>query len=129
MRRLMAVVAVVLGAAGMGVDDLSAAVRFQSPTGNLVCAILSDWEADAGVALALCQSRNDGFTVAVNAFGSRARGYPGGVGRQYSPVLRYGSSRSRWGLRCTSRYSGMTCVAIATGEGFFVNRDSWRWIG
>jgi hypothetical protein len=103
--------------------------RFQSPTGNLICIMDSGRDSPAGSAIVACQSRNDGFLIAINAAGKREAGYTEPAERQRMPVLRYGRSRAGYGFRCTSRVSGMTCRSVFSGRGFFISRDTWGWIG
>jgi hypothetical protein len=43
-----------------------------------------------------------------------------------APVLAYGHSIERGGLRCISSEAGMTCTNTATGHGFVISRQSYR---
>jgi hypothetical protein len=43
--------------------------------------------------------------------------------------LSYGSSKTVGRFRCTSALSGVTCVVIATGKGFFISRQLVKSVG
>lgn len=43
-----------------------------------------------------------------------------------NPLLDYGQSSALAGVRCTSRETGVTCTAAATGHGFELSRAAYR---
>ena len=47
------------------------------------------------------------------------------VGVGTAPVLVYGKRWAGGGLRCTSRFRGLTC-RNRSGHGFFLSRERWR---
>jgi hypothetical protein len=95
---------------------------FYSPTRNIVCHLYRTRPVEM-----VCTTMNDGFITIVRNDGLLWRGYnhgrwlyPGG------PVLPYGRSRIMAGLFwCDSRFTGMTCTALRSGNGFFLNRTSY----
>lgn len=95
---------------------------FRSPTGNIRCHHNPATDAIA------CGTLNDGFTVALSAYGGKARKIIGGTVYRWSggPVLGYGTFWSAHWLRCDSSYDRMTCRATQTGHGFWINRTSWN---
>ncbi len=123
----LAVCAVTLAAApapaGAAADAAAGAsgVLLRSPSGNIVCGIHfpNAWVASSGL---FCQTYQPAANATLTArgrvrtcHGSRCVGDPGD-----NPVrtLRYGRHLSRYGFRCSSRRTGMTCVLIRTGHGF-----------
>lgn len=114
-------------------------VGFQSPSGNIHCSLASD-EADSD--MARCDIVEATWSPPPRpadcdlAWGSSVS--VGGSGRAdfdcagdtvmdpANPVLRYGQASASGGVRCTSRESGMTCTASATGHGFELSRDAYR---
>lgn len=86
---------------------------FRSPTGNLRCEL-------RGAEL-LCSSANDGFIVILGETGGPVSA---GGGVDGGPVLPYGSIWSRGAFSCQSQTNGITCEN-ATGNGFFLSRDSY----
>lgn len=112
-------------------------VSFQSPTGNIHCAIFQDGEGAAARCdlLELVPS----FTRAPadcefdwgSAFGveDRGKGYlacvSDAVGDRGNPVLPYGEAVSLGGISCVSAKTGMTCTN-AEGHGFSVAKAKQR---
>lgn len=112
-------------------------VAWQSPTGNIHCAIFTD----RGEAFARCDmleltpsytrapagcDLDWGFSFAVD---SRGAGYLACVGDtvvdRYNDVLPYGQAVSLGGISCVSAKTGMTCTN-AEGHGFSVARAKQR---
>ncbi len=110
----------------VGVSSGSAASFFTSPTRNIQCGYLGAGESEVGVAAVGCTTMNDDAAMFIAADG--ARWTTTWNVTDYGRVLRYGRSRSLGPFRCTSRYTGMTCVIRWSGRGFFISRDTWRWI-
>jgi hypothetical protein len=133
MKRLMLGV----GLALWGAPALAEYTSWQSPTGNIHCAIY----ADQGGASARCDlidltpsyrspppgcDLDWGSSFAVD---SRGAGYLACVGDtvidRYNPVLPYGQAVSMGGISCVSAKTGMTCTN-ADGHGFSVARAKQR---
>ena len=112
-------------------------VSWQSPTGNIHCAIF----ADGGGVFARCDlleltpsytrapagcDLDWGFSFAVEG---RGAGYLACVGDtvvdRYNEVLPYGQAVSLGGISCVSAKTGMTCTN-AEGHGFSVARARQR---
>jgi hypothetical protein len=76
----------------------------------------------------VCTTMNDGFITIVRREGLLWRGYNHGRWLyQGGPVLRYGYYVVMGCLfRCDSHSSGMTCVALRSGNGFFLSRASYN---
>lgn len=87
---------------------------FQSPTGNLRCQI-------SGSTL-FCSSSNDGFGVSLPAYGPSTTGSGQASGGVTVP---YGSTWSSGLFSCSSDFDGITC-SNQSGNGFFLNRDTYR---
>lgn len=96
---------------------------FHSPTGNIHCRYFQN---TAGRKLACLTLNNNRLVVATPT----GRSYATTSSSYYYPaghVLTYGETwRVRGVYRCISRQSGMTCTAVQTGHGFFINRSSYR---
>ncbi len=87
---------------------------FQSPTGNLRCQVSGN--------VLFCSSSNDGFGVNLQSVGAPNTGSGIASG---GPSVPYGSSWSYGSFRCDSAFDGITCYN-ASGNGFFLNRDSYN---
>jgi hypothetical protein len=46
-----------------------------------------------------------------------------------APILRYGQRDELYGYRCTSAKTGITCVVIASGKGFAIDRAGVTKVG
>jgi hypothetical protein len=129
-----AILALVLLAAPAAADDY---VAFQSPTGNIHCAIYT-WN---GGAEARCDLReltpsytrrpagcdlDWGNAFAVGASGPGVLACVGDtVMDRGNPVLPYGEAVSLGGISCVSAKTGMTCTNAA-GSGFKVAKGSQK---
>ncbi len=135
MRRKAAVGALTLVVAGMLTTIASGTDGrfFRTPSGNIGCAIFggvlrcdigtgliprpprpAGCELDWGFGLTLGRTGRAGIVCAGDTVID-----PG------APVLRYGSTWRRVGLRCVSRTGGLTCTN-PSGRGFFLSRQEWR---
>jgi hypothetical protein len=109
--------------------------HFQTPTGNIGCVFgggqvrcdiaerswspppaPADCELDYGQGISLSARGEPSFVCA----GDTALGGPAPLG--------YGSSAQRGFLRCTSEQDGVTCTDIRDGGGFFISRQSYRFL-
>ena len=111
-------------------------VSFQSPTGNIHCAIFSGRYAgvrcDIGEYTPSFPLRpvdcdfDWGFAFVVDANGTAGPICASDTVRDLrAPILDYGRSFSRWGIVCRSEQSGMTCTN-ARGHGFTLSRRQQR---
>ena len=92
---------------------------WQSPTGNLDCAI-QDGEVDL-----VCTSSADGLAVSLPEVGpptTSATQGPAGEG----VVVPYGSVWQRGPFTCSSQTEGITCRSTASGRGFFLARGAYQ---
>ena len=92
---------------------------FRSPSGNLSCVM--------GDSLVYCQSLKPLHTVLMEE-GERPQvcdraGCPLDRSTNTFPILAYGNQTTAGAFRCRSDEAGVTCVAIASGKGFLINRD------
>ena len=96
---------------------------FHSPTGNIHCRYFQN---TPGKKLACLSVNNNRLVVATPT----GRSYVTTSSVYYYPaghILPYGQTwRVRGVYRCVSRVSGMTCKAVQTGHGFFINRSSYQ---
>ncbi|MCX7646596.1 MAG: hypothetical protein N2Z62_15040 [Rhodobacteraceae bacterium] len=111
-------------------------VSFRSPTGNIHCLMFSYPQPGVRCDLrelvpsfplrpAWCEA-DWGSAFEVLSTGPGAPVCAGDtVVMPDAPVLGYGQSLARWGLRCTSRETGMTCTN-AEGHGFTLSRRSQK---
>lgn len=120
-------------ALGLTSASTASAGYFHSPTGRIQCFIGRDvkrpWAACYNALTLRITARDDcgsgASVLAVRTTGRaviRAICNPWPRGRR----LAYGRSLSFWSLRCTSRFTGMTCRSLRSGHGFFLNRDGFR---
>jgi hypothetical protein len=89
----------------------------QTPTGNIICQF-SDTD---GIYCVIFSLRRD-----VKVFSSgrvRITGRAADPGEGANFVLRYGRSTSASGVRCTSRFTGLTCVSTTSGRGAVMSRS------
>jgi hypothetical protein len=111
-------------------SNTRASVIFTSPSGNLQCE-MSD---NADSVRVYCQSVHRPQSVILTAAGrlkicrsSPTRGCVGNYGENVKvKVLGYGRSLTVGRFRCVSRVAGVTCVVVALGKGFLINRDTVR---
>jgi len=108
---------------------------FQSPTGNIACAIIDgtarcdivqrDWSPPARPAS--CPSEVDfGQGLQVGS-GSGSFVCAGDTTQNPSaPKLAYGTASEKENFSCVSRESGITCTNTSSGHGFFISRQSYR---
>lgn len=96
---------------------------YTSPTGNIICAI-----AAANVS---CQTYEPPQRAVLYPTGKldlcRAASCPGnpGEGALFTKIP-YGRSVSAGPFRCTSAFTGVTCVVTATGKGFSIARQGLK---
>ena len=129
---VLALVSVAAALAAGAQEQRQAFELFRTPSGNIGCAY-----ATRGLALrcdilsglrpeptARCELDWTGLTLGATG---RARPQCAGdtaVDRR-APVLAYGRTWRRGGIRCTSRLAGLRCVNRAA-RGFFLSRAAWR---
>jgi len=116
----------------------SAALRlFQSPTGNIGCAVTS---GSLGISARCDIARRDwspspkpascqldwGQGVYVGATGRAGYVCAGDTTLDAGPHLAYGKSITLGRLRCTSLTSGVTCTNRRDGHGFSISRERVR---
>jgi hypothetical protein len=103
-------------------------VRFHTPSRNISCELFDDKTSHAEVACLMLSpqavvrlSPSGRVTICQHQPQNRCTGNfgEGGPFRQ----LAYGSSTKAGRFRCSSETQGVTCVVIATGRGFLINRD------
>jgi len=102
-----------------------------SPTGSIQCALGG---ANGGV---YCQTFEPDQHVSMDAHGkldichkTPNRGCAGNAGEDvHFTTIPYGSSFSLGGVRCSSAFTGMTCVITATGRGFLIARQAIKRFG
>lgn len=123
-RTLRTVIVTALVSAGIGAtaQAADAASYLQSPTGNIVCRAASTGD---GPNLS-CDVKSAGVSYNLNRYG---RAWIGGYhGYDYGQVARYGHAYRSRGFRCRTDQSGMTCISLASGHGFFLSREERsRW--
>lgn len=118
----------------MGLTATAGAVDgFQSPSRNIGCVISShalrcdigkkDWSpppkpADCSV--------DWGYGVSLDTHGKAQFICAGDSARLVGPVLSYGETAQRGRFRCKSKVSGMLCVNLRNGHGFFLSRQRVR---
>ena len=99
---------------------------FHSPSGNIECEVAA---ADLRGTYAYCQTFVRPRSVKLSATG-RMRVCTGtgclGNGPENALTLRYGRSVRLGPFRCTSLLSGMRCMAVRTGHGFLISRESLK---
>jgi hypothetical protein len=132
--RLLPLAALALAAAPARAQDY---ISFQSPTGNIHCAIYL-WDEGTTARCDLMQLTPSytrrpagcefdwGSSFAVD---SRGKGYlacvSDAVADRRNPVLPYGQAASLGGISCVSAKTGMTCTN-AEGHGFSVAKAKQR---
>jgi hypothetical protein len=132
MRMLVSIATGVIVAAGclMGMPQASAndlacfsgtRCYFVSPSRNLSC----EMHTDGGPASAYCQSNSAVQSVTMDAngnitpcIGNQCMGDPA----MDTPTLAYGQTARLGPFVCLSDTDGVTCT-VASGRGFFINRD------
>jgi S1-C subfamily serine protease len=91
---------------------------FQSPTGNIRCAYLSQ----TGVA---CMTLNNGLGVFLRSFDrSYYLDQPYAFNPPAGRALAYGVTWSNSSFRCSSSTEGIECWSTLTGHGFIISRDT-----
>lgn len=77
---------------------------------------------EAGVVCTSTSGPEAGYAVVLTASGRRWTGY---AAHRWifdaGPRLYYGSSRSRFGIMCSSRTTGLRCVQLSSEHGIFVS--------
>lgn len=132
-------VAVLAGLAVSPAARADSITNFQTPSGNIHCALI---EGDEGGMVDCEMLAIDSFTLPLKRpadceldWGQRFEltedqgpamsCYGDTVRDPNSPVLRYGKSKSAANITCTSEKSGLTCIDGA-GHGFTLSRASQR---
>ncbi|MFL5963092.1 MAG: DUF6636 domain-containing protein [Gaiellaceae bacterium] len=117
-RWLLAIILVATASPAALASDWSG---FQTPSRNIVCnGSSSQLDCVVFSASPTCQR-----TWSLRRIGRASlHCYYANIGTDV-PVLGYGRAVSRFGVRCVSRRSGLTCTNTA-GHGFFLSRDSQR---
>jgi hypothetical protein len=110
-------------------QSVSAAINFQSPTGNIDCQLGGTY---AYAATAYCQASVPAATATLkpsgalqNCYGTHCLGNPPSVGVK---TAQYGTSESVAPFRCVSAVTGMTCLTT-DGVGFKMSRSGIARIG
>jgi hypothetical protein len=108
----------------------STSVGFFTPSHNIVCSMSDNGSSQAGV---FCDIYNPAAMASLSADGhvtiNRSGAGNFGEGERRFHMLRYGSSKRVGRFRCKSAFTGVTCVVIATGKGFFLSRQSLKAVG
>ncbi len=121
-------------------------VQFQSPSGNIFCAMSDGNGGQGGVSCEIgehnyllspapCEHSAWGDRFALEQGGAPVMachndtirpsyGFPGL--NPNVPILAYGQTRSVGAITCDSEPSGMTCTDIGTGRFFHVSRESYQ---
>ena len=91
---------------------------FSSPSGNILCVFT---RSGPGVE---CRTANNNRSAWLRRSGKWTTYINSRTPSLRGPVLAYGRTKSRAGIRCTSRTSGIRCVA--RGSGFLIARSKIR---
>jgi hypothetical protein len=107
--------------------------RFYTPSRNIACEMSDNDTAQAGIGCimqkppALASLKVSGLATICQHQALKCTGNLGDNPSLPAPrELAYGSSVTVGRFRCTSASTGVTCVVIATGKGFFISRQSVR---
>jgi hypothetical protein len=110
--------------------------RFYTPSRNIACEMSDNGTAQAGIGCimqkppALASLKVRGVATICQHQALKCTGNLGDDPSLATPrELAYGSSVTVGRFRCTSASTGVTCVVIATGKGFFISRQSVRTVG
>ena len=132
--------AAVIGPLDMGPNS-SGYVAFQSPSGNIMCAIyddgdiaegrcdIADWHYQAPPQTQNCEGGDfQGGVATIAAAGPGIVGVCAGdtVADRTNPVLAYGKNAGLGRFGCHSAENGVTCANLATDHGFRLSRDSYQ---
>ncbi|MEW6583174.1 MAG: DUF6636 domain-containing protein [Actinomycetota bacterium] len=103
-------------------------VGFHTPSRNIHCVMTSDGLVQCWVLSSACRGEGGGLFAHSWAFspGRRPTRFCPGDFVPGTRSLGYGRSITLGGSRCTSRTSGVTCVRLRTGHGFFLSRARQR---
>ncbi len=130
----------VIGPIDMGANS-SGYVAFQSPSGNIMCAIfdggdfaearcdIRSWNYPAPPATQDCGPADfSAGTAEIGAEGSGVVGACAGdtVADPNNPVLAYGHNAGIGQFGCHSAENGVTCANLRTQRGFRLSRDSYQ---
>lgn len=124
--RLAPVIALVIASpvVAAAAPAAAAVASFHSPSGNIQCEV--GWKRAGVGTYAYCQTSTPARSVKLRRSGSylicRGSGCIGD-GPEDAFTLAYGRSLRVGGFRCTSRTTGISCVVIASGEGFRIARQ------
>lgn len=105
-------------------------VGFYTPSRNIVCSMFDNGSSNSNV---LCDMYRPAAMAQIlaNRRVTIHRGEAGnfGVDERSFHLLPYGSSATAGRFRCKSALTGVTCVVIKTGKGFFMSKQSVRAVG
>jgi hypothetical protein len=110
-------------------------VRFYTPSRNIACELIDNGTSQSGVGCimqsppAIARLGVSGRVSICQHQGQRCTGNLGDEPSIPNGKLRYGSSKTVGRFRCTSAFTGVTCVVIKTGRGFFISKQSVRVVG
>jgi uncharacterized membrane protein YgcG len=90
-------------------------VGFQSPTGNIRCAVESDDHTQL-----LCKTINNGDAIDLDAYFQADTYITASI--PLEPVLAYGKVWSSANFYCWSRFTGVTCRSLHSKNGFEIDR-------
>ena len=116
--------------------DLST-VRFQTPSGNIVCGYpssSSSFLCAIGSGLVpepshdVCPVDWIGVFIQANAYAGPACAGDPGISREPAEVLAYGKTWALDGVTCLSRSTGLTCHD-ESGNGFTLAKEGWSLLG
>jgi hypothetical protein len=118
---------------GAGAAPKSKHVKFYTPSRNIYCGMFDDGGSQS---TAGCEMFTPPAVASVFANGrvlirrgAREVGNPDEGDFRSSHLLPYGSSATAGRFRCRSAFTGVTCVVIKTGKGFFISKQSVRPVG
>lgn len=110
-------------------------VRFYTPSGNIACEMIDNGTSRSRVGCimqsppAIARLAASGRVSICQHQGLRCTGNLGDDPSIPNGKLRYGSSKTVGRFRCKSAFTGVTCVVIKTGKGFFISKQSVRAVG
>jgi hypothetical protein len=107
--------------------------RFYTPSRNIACEMIDNGTSQSTVSCgmqsppAIARLAASGHASICQHQGLRCTGNFG-EGPPFR-LLSYGSSATAGRFRCTSAFTGVTCVVIKTGRGFFISKKSVKPVG
>jgi hypothetical protein len=91
-------------------------VGFQSPTGNIRCALERGDDTQL-----LCKTLNNGNAINLDAYLQADQNFTASI--PVEPTLAYGKVWSSANFYCWSRFTGVTCRSLYSKNGFEIDRD------